>query len=128
MLLRNFLVIFSVYLLVYVQTNTFFSSKTAACITTDIVKLYHIHYIYLLHSSNGEGKFLHIFFHVEKDFQTYSIPFAMLGMRYYLRLLLESSYKCNFIVSYNVYNENKFIRNLKASTEKVNCIFSMCKI
>jgi len=76
-------VIFSVYLLVYVRANNF-SAKTAACITTDIVKMYNIHYIYLLHSSNGEGKFLRIFSHVEKDFQTYSIPFTMLGMRYYL--------------------------------------------
>jgi len=83
MLLRNSLVIFSAYFLVYVQANNF-SAKTAACITTDIVKLYHIHYIYLLHSSNGEGKFLRIFCHVEKDFQTYSIHFPMLGMSYYL--------------------------------------------
>jgi hypothetical protein len=76
MLLRNFLVIFSVYFLVYVQANNY-SAKTAACITTDIVKMYHTHYIYLLHSSNGEGKFLRNFSHMEKDFQTYSIHFTM---------------------------------------------------
>jgi len=80
MLLRNFLVTFSVYFLVYVQANNY-SAKTAACITTDIVKMYHKHYIYLLHSSNGKGKFIRNFSQVEKDFQTYSIPFTMLCMR-----------------------------------------------
>jgi hypothetical protein len=69
-------VIFSVYVLVYVQANNY-SAKTAACITTDIVKMYHTHYIYLLHSSNGEGKFLSDFSWVEKYFQNYSIPFTM---------------------------------------------------
>ena len=62
--------IFSVYFLVYVQANNY-SVKTAACITTDIVKMYHTHYIYLLHSSNEEGKYLRTFSYVEKDFQTY---------------------------------------------------------
>jgi hypothetical protein len=76
MLLRNFLVISSVYFSVYVQANNY-SAKTAACITTDIVKMYHTHYIYLLHSSNGEGKFLRNFSEVENDFQTYSIPVTM---------------------------------------------------
>jgi len=69
-------VIFSVYFLVYVRANNY-SAKTAACITTDIVKMYHTHYIYLLHSSNGEGKFLRNFSQVEKDFRTYLIPFTM---------------------------------------------------
>lgn len=68
--------IFSVYFLVYVRANNY-SAKTAACITTDIVKMYHTHYIYLLHSSNGEGKFLRNFSQVEKDFRTYLIPFTM---------------------------------------------------
>jgi len=76
MLLRNFLVIFSVYFLVYAQANNY-SAKTAVGITTDIVKMYHTHYIYLLHSSSGEGKFLRDFSWVEKYFQTYSIPFTM---------------------------------------------------
>ena len=56
MLLRNLLVISSGYFLVHVQCNNY-SAKTAACVTTDIVKMYQTHYIYLLHSSNGEGKF-----------------------------------------------------------------------
>ena len=68
--------IFSVYFLVYVRANNY-SAKTAACITTDIVKMYHTHYIYLLHSSNAEGKFLRNFSQVEKDFRTYLIPFTM---------------------------------------------------
>jgi hypothetical protein len=80
MLLRNFLVIFSVYFLVYVQANNY-SAKTAACITTDTIKMYHTHYIYLLHFSNGEGKLLRNFFQVEKNFQTYSIPFTVLCLK-----------------------------------------------
>jgi hypothetical protein len=61
-------VAFSVYFLLYVQANNY-SAKTAASITTDIVKMYQTHYIYLLHSSNGEGKFLRNFSQVEKDFK-----------------------------------------------------------
>jgi hypothetical protein len=78
MLLRNFLVIISVNFLVYVQANNY-STKTAACITTDILKVYQTHYIYLLHSSDGEGKFLRNSSQVENDFQTYSIPLPCLA-------------------------------------------------
>jgi hypothetical protein len=72
-------VIISVNILVYAQVNNY-SAKTAACITTDILKNHQTHYIYLLHSSNREGKFLRNFFQVENDFQTYSIPFTVFGM------------------------------------------------
>jgi hypothetical protein len=41
--------------------------------------MYQAHYIYLLHSSDGEGKFLRNFYEAKKElnlFQKYSIPFA----------------------------------------------------
>jgi hypothetical protein len=73
-------VIISVNVLVYVQANNY-SAKTAACITTDILKIYQTHYMYLIHSSDREGNFLRNFSQIENDFQTYAITFTMFGMR-----------------------------------------------
>lgn len=70
--------IFSMHFVRHVQAYNY-SATTVACVTTDIVKMYQTHYIYLLHSSNGEGKFLRNISQARKElnlFQNYSIPFA----------------------------------------------------
>lgn len=70
--------ILSMHFLRFVQANHY-SATTVACVITDIVKMYQAHYIYLLHSSDGEGKFLRNFYEAKKElnlFQKYSIPFA----------------------------------------------------
>lgn len=64
MVLINTFTAFSVYLTVkylYVQAYDYnYSLTTVAAVTTDIATRYHIHSIYLLHSSYIKGKFREI--------------------------------------------------------------------